>query len=186
MTDLEDCTILLDMDGVVAHFTAQLAPLGHRNHDQPYCDPSDIQEFYGFRTMSEIWKAVDAQGEAFWADMPELPWARRLYSRLCELAPVVFCTSPAYNPVCAAGKVQWLQRFTGNRRIRDFVLTPRKHLLASDRTILIDDLDYNVQGFRQAGGQAILFPSSNNRLNQLFDPSGDPQIQYVLGELGVE
>lgn len=175
-------TILLDMDGVVSHFTAALAALTSDYQDLLWPERDDLCGNYGFASNDDLWQTIDRAGQAFWQDMPVMPWAQELYDVLRPYS-VVFCTSPAYNPVCAAGKMAWLQRFTGDRALRDVVITPRKELLARPRSILIDDLERNVRKFRTAGGQAILFPAPYNSMRGQFDPSGRPQIRYVQTEI---
>lgn len=52
-----------------------------------------------------------------------------------------------------------MQWFTRRRDFTDYIMTARKELLAGADAILIDDRLENVEEFRKAGGEAVLFPS---------------------------
>ena len=95
-----------------------------------------------------------------------------LFDRLQEVAPVTIASSPSYDPACLAGKIRWLQKHFG-RRFRDFMIGPRKHLLARPDTALVDDSDRNIRDFREHGGQGVLFPQPWN--------SGHDQVDDRLG-----
>lgn len=152
--------ILLDMDGVVsdAHH-AFCHAIGCPELLERW--PAGEFQVYKVAGISEVemWKMVDEVGVELWSKMRPLPWAKKLYEGLCDIGNVVFTTSPSYDPQCAAGKLQWLQDFTGKHDFRDFIITPRKDLLAAPHRTLIDDYPSNCKKFEAAGGRAIQFPA---------------------------
>jgi 5'(3')-deoxyribonucleotidase len=152
--------IHLDMDGVVSDAHHAFC---HAIGRPELLDNWPAGEFQVYRAAGiseiEMWKMVDDAGFDLWANMRVLPWAHRLYNDLCGLGKVMFTTLPSYDPMCAAGKMKWLQDFTGHRDFRDFSITPRKELLAGPDRLLIDDYPSNCDKFHAEGGRAILFPA---------------------------
>lgn len=152
--------VYLDMDGVVtdAHRDFSVA-LGRpdliHNHSPGVFHLRDVLGI----SEEEFWSKINAGGSEFWANMTELPWARQLYDDLCRSADVVFLSKPSYDPNCVKGKLEWLQRFTGDRGFENYIFTSRKELLAGKRRYLIDDRSENCQAFADAGGIAFQFPA---------------------------
>jgi 5'(3')-deoxyribonucleotidase len=152
--------IYLDMDGVVSDdHLAFLTALGRPELVDNYPEGVfDIHKVAGV-TANQMWKAVGQGGRRVWSKMREYPWASQLYTSLKSIDDVVFLSAPSRDPECVAGKLEWLQRFTGRRDFTGFVFTSRKELLASPGAVLIDDKPKNCEEFKKAGGEAILFPA---------------------------
>lgn len=130
-------------------------------------------------TENHMWSQVDSEGISFWRNMPEYSWFEYLYKAFKRRGDVYFLTTPSRNPFCVAGKVAWMQdRFGAG--FRNFILTPHKKLLAAPDRILIDDFDRNVDKFREAGGNAVLFPQIWNTSNKPKEQSNE---WYVLQEI---
>ena len=162
--------ILLDMDGVIVNLLHGLLR-AHGRLDLYERWPIGVYNIPGVLQMSgsDFWDPIAALGSEFWRTLPALPWMMELWSRLTSVAREVgaelhICTSPTLDPGCLKGKLEWLQEAFGQRSFRNFVMTPQKHLLATDRTILIDDSQDNVINFCRAGGFALLDRKST-RLN---------------------
>lgn len=110
----------------------------------------------------EFWAPINDLGVDFWANLPWYPWSEELVG-LCEAAGgFVIASSPSRRGTSSMGKVQCLQERFG-RGFRDYMLGPHKELLAGSGLLLIDDSDDQVDAFRAAGGEAILFPQPWNR-----------------------
>jgi len=167
-------TIFLDLDGVLSGWIESAAEAFGISYDDLLAKwppgSSDIESALGI-TKAEMWRVIDAQGEDFWANLPETPWARRLYDGARKVGPVVFLTSPSNHPASLAGKLRWIHRFTGNPRFRDYLIGPRKELCAGPDAILVDDHDGNLDKFVAAGGHAICVP---RRWNRMHAYPGDP------------
>lgn len=174
-------TVLLDMDGVLTDFVgaaitahgkrpeavlAQWPPNTHWLHEVLKVD------------LTEFWRPLNAQGESFWRNLPSYRWTPAMLEWVETVPPNwAICTSPSRHPASARGKVEWLY---ANVRpaFREVALTPRKHLLANPRAVLIDDTERMVERFEAAGGHAVLFPQTWNRKGAMADPWA-----HVLEEL---
>lgn len=153
--------IYLDMDGVVSNaHEAFLKAMGREDLIDNYpAGEFNVDKVAGV-SEKEMWRTIEAQGRDLWAKMSELPWAHELYEELGKLGDVVFLTSPSQDPECLAGKLAWLQRFTKRKDFRDYIMTNLKDKLADRDCVLIDDRLENCEKFRDAGGNAILFPAA--------------------------
>lgn len=72
-----------------------------------------------------------------------------------------------------------MQRFTDNKKFRDYLLGPAKHLCGRTSNLLIDDYDRNVSNFQKAGGSTVLFPQYWNANND----KKDAPIPYVKEQI---
>lgn len=174
--------ILLDLDGVLCNWEKACCGLfGISIEYARECwTPGDymIDKAIG-KTEAEIWAKINEAGEDWWANLEEYPWARRLYDSCVKLAPTYFVTSPSDHPSSLAGKLRWMQTFTGDKNFYSYLIGPKKYLCAKDGQILVDDSDKKVNGFRKEGGTAILFPRFNNSAHHY---PGDPAT-YAIEEL---
>lgn len=175
-------TIFLDMDGVVSDWVKSCATLFgttkeelHRKWPRGHFD---IEPALGVSTQ-ELWAKVDAGGAGYWAELDELPWARRLYDECTKIAPTYFLTTPSHEPLSLAGKLAWLQKFTGNSKFRGYLIGQNKFLCAKPGAVLIDDADKNITKFVDAGGAGITFPHVWNKMHEY---EGCP-CDYVLEQL---
>lgn len=170
--------IYIDMDGVLSNFVKGALelfdqpnalnswPLGDRNFPQAL----------GV-TRQEFWQRIATSGSQFWSELEPYPWFDELVE-LIEPWPWYILTSPSECGSSADGKMQWLRRYCGEN-FRRFLISPQKQLLARPKSILIDDLDPNVERFTAAGGVGLLFPRKWNANYALED---DP-MRYVRKQL---
>jgi FMN phosphatase YigB (HAD superfamily) len=171
--------ILLDMDEVLCDFTGGACAVWE-------VDPEDVRRRAewdllprlnnvlvadGRRakdapalTREEFWAPILFRGEAFWRELPPLPWALSVWSLVRGVTDDWHVVSaPQPNPACYAGKVAWLKAWFGPDFDR-FALTPHKHIFAGPDAVLVDDSSANCEAFRAAGGRAVLFPAPHNHL----------------------
>lgn len=155
--------IFLDMDGVCAFWEKSAAKTLGMNVEDPKVrhhlkNGKQMEEFVGGDAL--MWPRIDAEGYEWWANLEILPWAQRLYNELKRRAGDDFCflTSPNRNPICAQGKIVWLQKHFGET-FSDFLIGKKKHLCASPNAILVDDNRGKVEKFRKYGGNAFLWPT---------------------------
>jgi 5'(3')-deoxyribonucleotidase len=153
-------TIYMDMDGVASDFARGLLR-AHGYDVEKVLAAWPINEYDAAKvlglTYPQLWYPVNLKGARFWRGLAEYPHFKELYARLQEIAPVVFLTSPSWDPESAQGKIDWLQDRFG-RDFREFIITNRKHLLARPNALLIDDDPRNTMMFSGAGGLALTFP----------------------------
>jgi len=174
-------TILLDMDGVLTDFAGAVCALFGQEPPGPAHRGKDLAAATGIRA-GQMWPRIDDLGAKFWRELEPTPFANELVSLCRKAGEVVIATSPSNDPAATAGKIAWLQQRFG-KRFRDFVVSPRKELLAAPGRLLVDDTPKHVDAFRVAGGQAVLLPTwHNGELAEGGDPL-DP-VRTALAALG--
>jgi FMN phosphatase YigB (HAD superfamily) len=156
--------IFLDLDGVLADWAS--AAIRAHGHDpvaiyagwQP--GTYDLADVLGI-SGNAMWGPVNDAGADFWANLQPYPWCRPLMDLCTSLAPTTILTSPSKDPAAASGKTRWLQAQFGSD-FRSYLIGPDKVSCARRGAVLIDDADKNCDGFRAAGGSAIVFPQKWN------------------------
>lgn len=168
-------SILLDMDGVICDWitpTAKLFGFSDEQIDNWQRGNYAIENHMKVEER-KVWERIDLEGEDFWTNLPETPWARNLYEGCLNIAPTFFLTCPSHNPISLSGKVKWLQKFTNDKRFNRYLIGRPKFLCANNRNVLIDDSERNVKEMIDYGGKAILFPTRYNKLYEQFEKDKD-------------
>ncbi len=168
---------LLDMDGCLADFLSSAIEELNKAYGKDITLEQYAKEFgqwgtydyYGI-TVAEFWEPINDKWN-FWLDLEPMPWAKKLYTALSAIGDVTVVTAPSQDPDCARQKLQWLHFHLGIKPEAVF-LGHRKYLMAGNG-ILIDDYHKNVDTFREAGGQAILIPSTWNKYDTNFEEIWD-------------
>ncbi|MBV6513810.1 MAG: hypothetical protein FMNOHCHN_03366 [Ignavibacteriaceae bacterium] len=177
--------ILLDMDGVLADFFSDsLLRLNKkfRSKESPITieeyleSPSfDMAQKFGI-SAGEFWTTIESD-QYFWRNMTPFSWAKQLYEFLQRFAPVTICSSPSLNPRCIPDKLEWISKHL-NIKSDQCMFGGRKHLMAKPNALLIDDYPKNVDKFIEAGGNAVLVPSSWNTKNLTFNDVLEKIVKY--------
>ena len=157
--------IYLDMDGVLFDFLgAALNENGIRLNGYSDIDIMQKDAFTIFNNNEEkFWHIIDSAGENFWVNLPMFSWTFPLYNYLISnYKEVYFCSTPSRAPQSASGKLRCIIRHFGINKSRDYVLTPKKELLANYQSVLINDKKSSIKKFRMAGGHGVLFPMGWN------------------------
>lgn len=166
-------TIYLDMDGVLTNFVGAVAKLFNFNGEihsewrallkkNNVADAYSIEGILGI-TTKDLWSTIDSVGVNFWVQMDYYSWAFELHNMLETYGDVIILSSPSMSMYSWSGKVNLIQAIFGYS-FRNFILCPSqlKYKLANKDSILIDDSEKNIKKFKEAGGQAILFPQPWN------------------------
>jgi 5'(3')-deoxyribonucleotidase len=169
--------IFLDQDGVISDFLSSAIKELNKAYDRNVTLEQYAKEFgqwgtydyYGI-TVAEFWAPINDKLN-FWMDLEPMPWAKKLFLALSAIGDVTVVTAPSQDPDCARQKLQWLNLHLGIKPEQVF-LGHRKYLMAGNG-ILIDDYHKNVDTFREAGGQAILIPSTWNKYDVTFEEIWD-------------
>jgi 5'(3')-deoxyribonucleotidase len=171
--------IILDLDGVLVNFhKAAFSEYGvppKDVHDYPPHVGWDIVAALNHKLEEKGSRAVSANhfwsnfDYAFWRGLPWYCGASDFFRLLKTRYDICICTSAAYDPMCAAGKVKWIQDNLPDYK-RKYFIGCQKQLLAQPGAVLIDDADHNIRAFREAGGTAILVPRPWNSLDHITDP----------------
>ena len=164
-------TVFLDMDGVLVNFRKGV-------HNA-------FGKYYNYSTLSDKW--------TFWDDWPDvtleminqacrtefwkhLEWTedgKKIFSAVFnkfDANQIYLLTDPVIGIGTADGKMMWIKNHLLDGFIKRTIITQApKHLLARPDTLLVDDKDENVDGFREAGGKALLVPRPWNRAHLQAD-----------------
>jgi hypothetical protein len=122
-----------------------------------------------YTSPTQFWKNVT---QPVWAECPTseiYPWVLLLAARLVGRENVCIATRPTDFPACVAGKLDWIHRHLPTWMHNQYAITACKHLFARPDTLLIDDLEANLDQFRAEGGHGILVPRPWNTLRH-HDP----------------
>jgi 5'(3')-deoxyribonucleotidase len=179
---LPDSAILLDVDGVLVDWATRCFEVCGVTKEEGYSrwapGSFEIMEALGM-TEEKMWENIQAKGSDFWEFLDDYHWAKKLYDHCKTIAPTYFLTSPSHDTASHVGKINWMKRFTGDSKFRNYLLGPAKHVCARKNNLLIDDYDKNVKAFKAAGGSTILFPQYWNENNAIRE---DP-LPYVFEKL---
>ena len=163
-------TIFLDVDGVLADFRKGI----HGAFDKPY----------DYSTLSPKWKFWDDWPDvtfemvnnvcttSFWQNLEWMHNGRDILRAVLEkfhAEQIYLLTTPMPNLESASGKMMWINDNLPVYLKHTIITQAPKHLLARSDTLLIDDKNENVDGFREAGGKALLVPRPWNRAHSCAD-----------------
>ena len=155
--------VLLDMDGVLCDFVSAAMRVHGFSYDEALWPEGQDALFDTLGvSVSEFWREIDRfdEEQGFWARLKAYSWFQDLVA-MVEPIGFTIATSPSSDPFCASGKVQWLHRHFGET-FNNYMVGSQKSLLAARGRVLIDDRDKECDRFREAGGEAIVFPQPWN------------------------
>jgi 5'(3')-deoxyribonucleotidase len=144
--------VFCDIDGCVADFVK-----GYReafNRDAYADDAFTVKQFC-------------LQSPHFFRDLPVIPKGRELVEILSDDYTVVFLTTPMDEmEYCRRDKLEWIKEKFGTGF--DVIFSHDKASFVEDeKSILIDDMDYNLKPWADAGGSAIDF--NRNRVDAIIE-----------------
>lgn len=115
-------------------------------------------------TSENIWSFATHK---MWVNLPETQEAKWLLNQ-CILKVgrenVFILTKPTEDPLCVAGKVEWIQRFLPIDMVSQYFIGAHKYLCAKEDTLLIDDNEDNINLFKINHGSGILVPRPWNSI----------------------
>ena len=177
--------ILLDMDGVLCNFVRGCCKVLNKDEQKVFqnwpINQYDVEPVFDV-TTEHLWTSINSGGKDFWANLEEYSWSKELYRECQKHGEVYFLTSPSNDPQSLVGKLEWIQKFTGNPTPRNYLMGSPKFLCATPNNILIDDSDKNCDNFKSANGTAILFPQVWNR-SHLYKNASMEQTLWKLEKL---
>lgn len=190
--------IFVDLDGVLCDFVDAASIVNGCGGLPAHWPPGeyDVAAVLGL-SSARFWDFILNEGVSFWQNLAIYPWANDLLGLVSE-AEYTILSAPSLEggPDEVAGKIWWMNNHLGPRRrhilfsvgpFRNYVLTPRKHLLAGSGRVLIDDCDANAKRFSDAGGRSITFPQPwNNNWDLADDRIGhvERELKRINRELG--
>ena len=156
--------IYCDMDGVLTDFDLQFSKISPIKVKTGY----EFEKRYG---KQKFWSIVDSHGVEWWTEMPWMPEGKRLWKYLQKVDPYVEILSAPTRHVEVSGKGKriWVERELGKDVKLNLVKAEHKLLFAKPNNILIDDLEKNINGWKNAGGIGILFQSTGQVISDLHE-----------------
>jgi hypothetical protein len=168
--NLSDVKIYCDLDGVLVDFNR-----GFKNIDanKDKLTPDEYEEKYG---LDKMWEMVDAEGDAFWANLSWKKDGRELWDYIKRYDPIIL-SSPSRNKHSIHGKMKWIKRnlgidqadpTTSSKKWEEgsrIILSRYKYKFAKGPTdILIDDTKSKIDKWVKAGGTGVLHTDSTDTI----------------------
>lgn len=172
--------VILDLDDVLNTFCMSALHyhgVANTNYDYseypPHCG-WDIVQACNWLRRKRSWPSEEQDGrcacvdaatfwealtQEFWAATPPVPYLDTLITYLADRVGkdnVIVATSPTKSPTCVAGKLEWIHRHLPTWLHRNYMIGPRKDLLADPYSLLIDDRRGNCEKFEGRGGHALM------------------------------
>jgi len=160
-------TIHFDMDGVIVDFVQGYKDAFDR--DAYKDDPFTINQ-------------LCLQIPHFFRMLPVNEKGLELFELLKDNYNIVFLTTPMKEmDTCKRDKVLWVQENLGNY---DVLFSDSKaDYVVDSESILIDDMDYNLSPWIDAGGTAIKFPAKIESITEQIEEAFDPNTKKIKKQL---
>jgi hypothetical protein len=177
-------TVCLDMDGVIKNWTKSVCKIFDVDPNDPQAREilkSDLrieEHLVPGLTSVEFKRILEEIGYDFWYNLEQFPWTQRLLDTIVTAVGknnLEFLTSPGSFSQSFAPKFDYVKNVLGFDR--QITITVNKFRLAKPNTLLIDDMFYNIDSFKEHGGQVFHWPNSY----KLED--GDIDIENTFNEL---
>jgi len=174
-------TVFLDVDDVLANFMKGLHKALNISYDYSnYPYEKGNWDILGYQIKSDDGSLItfdqcnDCCNTSFWQHLEWMHDGRDILRAIMNtldfhLETVYLLTTPMPNLESASGKMIWVNDNLPIYLKRTIITQAPKHLLARPDTLLIDDKNENVDGFREAGGKALLIPRPWNRAHLQAD-----------------
>ncbi len=115
-----------------------------------------------------LWSEVSKHGEPFWSEMNWMEDGKNLFSFIRENFQDYFILSAQAKkiPESATGKVKWVRREIG---LIPIVVCKAvdKQIFASENVVLVDDMERNIDQWRERGGIGIHHVSAFDTIGKL-------------------
>jgi 8-oxo-dGTP pyrophosphatase MutT (NUDIX family)/5'(3')-deoxyribonucleotidase len=152
-------TIFVDMDGVLVDFDKQIYRYFHTNSKTLFAQYGDDYVWSKIDLIPGFWKTMDWNKEGYQL------WT---YLKSIKGINIYFLTTPA-NSVrdCKSDKLEWVYNHIGPEWADRVIFSENKGDYANANSLLIDDMEKNINSFQDAGGQTILFDDGSLAVKQL-------------------
>lgn len=170
--------IFIDLDGVIVNWSGGLCKLVGADPSDPKIRELLKQEPFiqggPFGTTQDVYDIVNNAGFWFWYELDLLPWAKNLVSLCKEYGDIYFLTSPSTFIDAPSAKMAYIKSYLNDEK---FIITQHKYTCANASSILIDDLQLNIDLWEQNNGITFHWP------NQWAILEVDPQGHEILKSL---
>lgn len=144
--------IYVDMDGVLCDFEKQFSKLAG-------IPKSEVEDYKD----EDMWDLIIKEGEKYWSDMDWQPGGKELWEFLKDKNPTIL-SSPIDHESCITGKKKWIKEHLGNVPV---ILDSDKYKYAEPGSILIDDMEKNIDPWNDKKGVGVLHKSSKDTIKFL-------------------
>lgn len=174
-------TVFLDVDGVLANFRKGVHDAFNKGYDYSLLSPKwKFWDDWGDVTSNMVNDICDV---LFWQHLSWMHDGRDILGTIIDkfnVSQIYLLTTPMNNVESPTGRWAWIRDNIPMYYNRTIITQAPKSLLARPDTLLIDDKDENVDGFREAGGKAHLIcrPWNRGHLN------ADKTVQMLQEFLG--
>lgn len=173
----------LDMDGVISDWigsAAKLCDLDLNDKEIREGIKKDNGFVENYVDPDTLWKKIEEAGSDFWENLELFPWSKKLYNAVKGASDEFsILSSPGKFPITAsqacAGKVLWLDKHFDNHE--DYIFCYQKYRCADENSVLVDDSDYKIEPFQEAGGNGFLWPNPLSLLD------GDVDVDETINDL---
>lgn len=155
--DKDGYKLYVDMDGVIVDWEKGFDELS------PGKTMSDWEKE---GKDAEAWKLIHGVGMAWWAFLDWTTDGKKLWEYLKQYNPSILSSPGTQNiHVVKKGKEAWIKRELGNNI--DYIIDRNKEYYADNKSILIDDMEKNIERWEKAGGIGILHKSTDQTVKEL-------------------
>lgn len=145
--------IYCDMDGVLLDF------------ERAYQELTGIDIKGQHLDGKSFWRPINKAGVKFWSEMKWKTDGKELWDYIKQYKPKLL-SAPSSEDSSRVGKHEWVERELPSVPL---LLRSAKYKkdFADENSILIDDREDNINGWREKGGIGILHTSTRDTINQL-------------------
>jgi len=156
--------IYCDMDGVLTDFHRMEKEMflnqWNKDHNTNIKSGWEFEDEY---SSKRFWNEIKKCGIEFWSEMHWTKDGKYLWNFLQNYDNVNILSKPSRDPLSKKGKIIWCQRELGIKPILSF----NKKEYANEKSILIDDLEKNINEWEHAGGIGILHKNTKDTIKEL-------------------
>lgn len=147
----------MDLDGTLVDFVKQ-------TEKHTGFTPDELQKQGGDPKM---WGEIKKHGLDFWKNMPWIEGSKKVWDVVKKYGPKILTAPSRSIEECKPGKMKWVETNLGSNVPVLFSRASEKSNHADPHSILIDDLQKNVDAWKAKGGVGILFKSPQQTIKEL-------------------
>lgn len=144
-----------DMDGVLVNFKKAIEQLG--------LTIKDLDD-----EPNKAWPIITKAGENFWAQAPWMKDGKELWDYIKKYDPTIL-SAPSSANSSKTGKRIWVKNELGQNVKIILCKASEKQQFANDHSILIDDMQKNIDQWKSKGGIGILHTNAKDTIKKLKD-----------------
>lgn len=153
--DFTEYKIYQDMDGCLTNFIGAINKLGIS------VDMLD-------NVPNKVWPIIAKAGENFWSQMAWTKDGSALWNYIKKYDPTIL-SAPSSANSSKTGKRIWVKNELGQNVKVVLCKATEKQQYANEHSILIDDMQKNIDQWKAAGGIGILHTNAKDTIKKLKD-----------------